>query len=77
MFIAIRYNTYILSHVHNKTGIHMVGNVKDRLRYSVPPTFLEFKPSEISFFFGSAVFCRPALLCIMFSLNCIIFMLVE
>ena len=50
MFIAIRYNTYMLSHVHNKTGIHMVGNVKDRLRYSVPPTFLEFKPSEISFF---------------------------
>ena len=50
MFIAIRYNTYILSHVHNKTGIHMVGNVKDRLRYSVPPTFLEFKPSKIKFF---------------------------
>ena len=50
MFIAIRYNTYMLSHVHNKTGIHMVGNVKDRLRYSVPPTFLEFKPSEIKFF---------------------------
>ena len=50
MFIAIRYNTYILSHVHNKTGIHMVDNVKypwhvkDPLSYSVPSSFLEFKP---------------------------------